>query len=368
MPDFCGNYFKPEYMKTFAIAFLSLLLFVGTSCESPYGKKMVNGIPSTGRVGEILVVCDEAIWNSDIKEALDTNLTQWILPYFPDVATFELIHRAPAHFTKGIRKHRNVLILKLDGAYAGEKGNITKETGTFATDQVLIEIVAKDYDQLLATCQSGLQRVHSEFDEASWSRIMDRYKAQSNRFLVDEIKDHFGISLALPQGSKAVWRKQNFYRIELPNSAKPMEFVGTGSVDPGLIFRGIMVYQYNYEDSTQLTFDKLTAARDTMLRYNVPSETPGMYMGTQYGRITYPVMESFTTASGQEGSQLRGMFVFTGTDKFGVGGAFWQCHLVNENTKKIVVVSGYVDAAPTTSWTQPLREVQAILKSVEIIK
>lgn len=356
-------------MRTFSIAFFALILVLASSCESPYGKKMATGIPSTGRVGEILVVCDEAIWNADeIKQALDSNLTQWILPYFPDVATFELIHRAPSHFDKGIRKHRNVLILKLDGAYAGEKGNITKEVGSYATDQVLIEVVAKNYDQLLETCKSGLQRVHEEFDKASWSRIMDRYKVQSNRFLVDEVKKQFGISLALPQGSKVVWRKQNFYRIELPNSAKPIEFVGTGSTDPGLIFRGIMVYQYNYEDSTQLTFEALAAARDTMLKYNVPSEVPGMYMGTQYGKITYPVMEEFTTASGQEGSQMRGMFVFTGRDKFGTGGAFWQCHLVNEVTKKIVCVSGYVDAAPTTSWTQPLREVQAILKSVEIVK
>ena len=89
---------------------------------------------------------------------------------------------------------------------------------------------------------------------------MDRHKERANRFLNDEIKKQFGISLALPQGSKVVWRKQNFYRIELPNSAKPIEFVGTGSTDPGLIFRGIMVYQYNYEDTTQLTFEALTSA------------------------------------------------------------------------------------------------------------
>ena len=347
--------------------FAVIMALIG-SCESPYGKKMVTGVSSTGRVGEILIVCDEAIWNSEIKDVLDSNLTQWILPYFPDVATFELIHRAPSNFTKGIRKHRNVLILKLDGAYAGEKGNITKESGTYATDQLLIEIVAKNYDQMLESCKQGLNRVHKEFDDASWSRIMDRYRKQTNRFLVDEIKENFGISLALPQGSKAVWKKQNFYRVELPNSARPMEFVGTGSVDPGLIFRGIIIYQYNYEDSTQLTFESLAAARDTMLRYNVPGQTPGMYMGTQYGRITYPIMDSFSTASGVNGSQMRGMFVFTGRDKFGTGGAFWQCHLVNKKTNKIVCISGYVDAAPTTSWTQPLREVQAILKSVELVK
>mgnify|MGYP000509762551 CR=1 FL=1 len=35
-------------------------------------------------------------------------------------------------------------------------------------------------------------------------------------------------------------------------------------------------------------------------------------------------------------------------------------------TKKLICLSGYVDAPPTTSWTHPIREIQAILRSVEI--
>ena len=38
-----------------------------------------------------------------------------------------------------------------------------------------------------------------------------------------------------------------------------------------------MVYQYPYKDSSQFGIDALLQARDTMLKYNVPHETPGLY-------------------------------------------------------------------------------------------
>ena len=71
------------------------------------------------KVGEILVVCDQGVWNSDIKKYLDTNLTQFIMPYFPDVTTFELIHRKPERFEGAIKRHRNTLFLKLESSHKG---------------------------------------------------------------------------------------------------------------------------------------------------------------------------------------------------------------------------------------------------------
>jgi hypothetical protein len=65
---------------------------------------------------------------------------------------------------------------------------------------------------------------------------------------------------------------------------------------------------------------------------------------------------------------MRGMFKFTGATKHGTGGAFWAYHFIHPTRKKVMCVSGYVDAPSMTSWTLPLREIQAILKSVEIVE
>lgn len=328
-----------------------------------------SGMHVTGKVGEILVVCETGIWNSEIKEHLDTTLTQWILPYLPDVATFQLIHKTPTHFTQGVKRYRNTLFIEIDPNLKGENGSITRKNDVWANGQLVIEVKAKDYNQLLETCKMGMLAVHDQFDDMSWRRIMDNFEKNKSSQARKQVQENFGIDIALPTGSAAVTRRKNFYRIEFSPASRPIEFVGTGTQDVGTILSGIMVYQYDYKDSAQFEFQRLLNARDTMLKYNVPSEVEGMYMGTQYNQIVYPEGNIAYSSDGKiKGFEMRGMFVFVGRAKFGTGGAFWAFHFVHPKTKKLICISGYVDAPPTTSWTHPLREVQAVLRSVRILE
>ncbi len=338
-----------------------------SACNLKTKKYSTSTIPVTGRIGEILVVCDNHIWESPIKECLDTNLTQFIMPYFPDVATFELIHKTPEHFTQGIRRYRNTMFINIDPEYEGDIGKIEKRVGVWATDQLVIDITANSYNQLVETCKQGLDNVHEEFDVFEWKRIMKYYGQRENNYIDKRVAKNFGVSMVLPDGAKLVTSRTNFFRIEFQNSARPIDFAGTGTQDPGTILSGIMVYQYDYKDSSQFEMKNLLQARDTMLRYNVPAAYEGMYMGTQYVDFVYPEGEFGKNASGKlDGFEMRGMFKFVGLGKQGTGGAFWAYHFVNPKTKKLVCLSGYVDAPSTASWTQSLREVQAVIKSVEI--
>ncbi len=354
-------------MKGTLIAMLALFISL-TACEIDSNRYKSSGVAVTGKVGEILVVCDKDIWESEIKAILDSNLTQWIMPYFPDVATFELIHKTPQHFTQGVKRYRNTLFLSIDPKLTGENGKIEKRTGVWATDQLVVDVIGKDYNQLVQTCKLGLGSVHNEFDLMEWQRILKYYKSTPNISIEKQVAKNFGIRFALPDAAKLVTTRTNFFRIEFPSAARPIEFVGAGKQDAGTIFSGLTVYQYDYSDSTQFELASLLQARDTMLKYNVPYSYEGMYMGTQYTKMVYPEGNFTTTQNGKlRVYEMRGMFVFKGVGKHGPGGCFWAYHFIQPKTKKLVCVSGYVDAPSTTSWTQPLREVQAILKSIEIL-
>jgi hypothetical protein len=351
--------------RTLFVAVFFIALF--SSCESISKKYGSNGLAVTGKVGEILVVCDKSIWDSEIHNYLDSNLTQFIMPYYPDVATFELIHRTPSKFTDAIKRYRNTLILKIDGNYNGKQAKIEKKYHVWATDQLLIEITAKDYNQLVEVCKNGMAEVHGAFDFYEWKRIMHNLN-KNNSPIYNSIESNFGIKLKLPEGSKSVWKRDNFYRIEFPAGSKPIEFVGTGTQDPGTIFSGIMIYQYDYTDSSQFNLKQLLNDRDTMLRYNVPHQVENMHMGTQYMKEVFPIMENSQNATGNiKGYEIRGMFQFKHKTLNGTGGAFWAFHFLHPKRKKIICISGYVDAPSTTSWTHSLREVQAVWKSVELI-
>lgn len=355
-------------VKIFSIL-IAAFLFCSYGCESNSSKSMSSGLSVTGKVGEILVVCDQGIWDSQIQDVLDSSLTQWILPYLPDVATFQLTHKTANHFTQGVKRYRNTLFINIDQNHKGKNGSIVKRKDVWAKDQLVIDITGKDFNQVLETCKMGLDEVHDEFDEIEWKRLINFFSRNKTERIRKEVKGNFGIDLVLPSNAKIVTKRTNFFRVEFPPAARPLEFVGTNSQDAGEIFSGLLIYQYNYTDSSQFELKNLLQARDTMLRYNVPYEIEGMYMGTQYSDFVYPEGNQITTVDGAlKGFEMRGMFQFTGLPKHTTGGAFWAFHFINKKTNKLICVSGYVDAPPTTSWTHPLREIQAILRSVEIVK
>ena len=356
-------------MKRYIIPFIAFVFLINSSCEINTKRFSSTGLTVTGNIGEILVVCDKAIWESEIKNHLDTNLTQWIMPYFPDVATFELVHKTPSHFDQGVKRFRNTLFITIDPKHTKKRADIQKRMNVWAHDQMVIDIIGKDFNQVLEGCKYGLKSVHAEYDYMEWKRILKNFKTNKSTNIQEKIAANFGITLALPEGARIVTKRPNFYRVEFPSGSRPIEFVGSGTQDVGTIFSGILIYQYDFKDSSQFLLENLLMARDTMLKYNVPHEIEGMYMGTQYTKLVYPEGNEMTNEKGTiSGYEMRGMFVFTGKPIHATGGAFWAYHFVNKKTKKLVCVSGYVDAPSTTSWTHPLREIQAILKSVELPK
>lgn len=353
-------------VRTLTLLAAIATLFTFTQCDSirPSGAK--NGLHVTGNVGEIMVVCEPGIWNSEVKQHLDSGLTQFIMPFMPDVATFELVHRKPSRFEGSFKRFRNTLFVTIDPKHTGDKGKIELRKSVWAYGQTVVDIVAKDYPQLLETVKFGIGQVHDKFDKHEWTRIMERYQERPDLVIGSRLEKNFGINMSLPDGSKLVTNRTNFFRIEFPKTYRPIEF-GSEGVDAGGLHSGLLIYQYDYVDSTQLELERLLAARDIMLRVNVPSEIEGMYMGTQYVDYVYPEGNEESSADGKvSGFDMRGMYMFTGNGKAGTGGAFWAFHFINPKTKKLVCVSGYLDAPPTTSWTQPLREIQAVLRSIEI--
>lgn len=357
-------------MKRGIIQIIAIALILSSgSCEVNSKRFSSQGLTVTGNIGEILVVCDKAIWESEIKQHLDSSLTQWIMPYFPDVATFELVHKTPSHFDQGVKRFRNTLFITIDPKHKKNKADVLKRMDVWAHDQMVIDIIGKDFNQVLDACKYGLKSVHAEYDYMEWKRILKNFKTNKKSLIKDKIAKNFGINLALPEGARIVTQRTNFYRVEFPSGSRPIDFVGTGTQDVGTILSGIMIYQYDYNDSSQFLLENLLMARDTMLKYNVPHELEGMYMGTQYAKMVYPEGNEMKNDRGTvTGYEMRGMFLFTGKPVHSTGGAFWAYHFVNTKTKKLVCVSGYVDAPATASWTHPLREIQAILKSVELVK
>jgi hypothetical protein len=348
-------------MRLFFVVFILLLFF---SCD----RYKDDGLHVTGKIGEILVVCENAIWQEeDTKEALDSAFTRFLMPYFPDVPTFELIHKTNKSFDGAIKRHRNVLFLN-ENTSLKVPCEVNRVTDGWADQQTIFEINFQKKNDLIAFLKKPIIKlVHDQYAEEEWKRILAHLEEQENEFTLNTIKENFQIEIDLPEGSGIVTKRPNFYRIEFPPSTRPIDFVNVKKQDLGNIWQGLMIYQYDFVDSSQFELENLLKARDTMLMYNVPHETKGLYMGTQYNKIVYPEINWSTNAKETiQGVEMRGMFVFVGKPIHTTGGAFWAFHFLHPKTRKIICLSGYLDAPSTTTWIHFLRELQAVWKSVRL--
>lgn len=353
-----------------SLPFFIFLIGISSCADSPSLRPNKRPGPTVaGEVGQLLVVCDDALWKSELKSYLDSNMTQFILPYFPDVPTFLMIHKTPEHFERGVKRYRSILFVKLDSSFKESKAKVEVRKDVWAIDQLVIDLIARDTDQLLAFCKSnGLQLAHEEFEDMEWRRIMHLYAEDANPSVDADLATNFGIRLALPKDARLVNKRKNFFRIDFPMGAKPIEFTNAGSQEKGVVFSGVMVYQYDYRDSSQLELENLLMARDTMLKYNAPYQVPGMYMGTQYAPLVYPEGTTSVNFDGTvKGFEMRGMFTFVGRPLHAPGGAFWAFHFKHPKRNKLICVSGFLDAPSTASWIHELRCIQAVLKSVELV-
>ena len=136
----------------------------------------------------------------------------------------------------------------------------------------------------------------------------------------------------------------------------------------GQLIPGILIYQYNYNSLEQLELKNLLERRDTILKYNVPHESEGYFMGTQYHKLVYPETNSALNYSENlDGVEMRGCFSLNTIIKKMALGVLFGHFILCIQKLKLICISGYVDAPSTTSWTHALREVQAVWKSTKAL-
>ncbi len=343
------------------------LVTVLASCEQT---RIDGEVLTTGPVGDITVVCDNNLWTEEMIEMLDTTISPLITPYFPEVSTFKLLHKTPQKFETGNKQLRNLLFIEIDENFKEDKALIKVSLEKFATNQTLIKVKAGSLVQLKDAIVSRFKsEVFPYFDNDEWKRLQNSNSKINNKDINKELSKNFGIELDVPQGSKLVTSRANFYRIEFPVEAKGMDTQGERGINI-ISQSGVLIYQYPILGDSSMTMKSLLMARDTMIRYNVPHEIDGMYMATQYARIVAPEMYDFISYTGKiEGKEIRGMFKFIDERKEPyTGGAFWEFHFLHPSRKTVVCVSGYLDAPSNTSWIFQLRRLQAVIKSVRTTK
>lgn len=323
----------------------------------------------TGKPGQLVVVSENTIYTDEVAVLFDSIFGRFIRPYYPPEPKFEIYPRTPEDFEKGSKSLRNLIFLELDSSIPEGEPMLIIKKNYYSETQLIAEFKANNMNDLYDLLEDRLEQVYDRFDQQEWKREFYRHKKADNKVIKKKLRQQFGIEFEIQSKARYESKDNMYAHIILPERSRQMELEAGGgynSTKANFIQSGIMVWQYDFKDSSQLTPAYLMRARDSILKKYAKHEIDGIYMGTQDHPAVIPVHEKFQIGD-IVGYQFRGLFKFTGIMEPS-GGKFWSFHFLHPKTNRIVAVSGYLDAPPTMSASLDLRKIQAILYSLKIVE
>ncbi len=331
---------KKSHMSKYLFIIITGIFFIVTSCNNENNTVLRPSV--TGKAGEVLVVMDKQLWESEAGDSLKKILLQEY-PGLPVAEPlFDVINIPPQAFTDMFKTHRNVIMIE-----TGEKQkngiNITKDV--WAETQLLISISAKNTNEIIKIINQNKDKIISVIENTELGRISDNYKKYPERETIEILKQKHNISLVIPAGYSLDREAGNFLWIahETPR-----------------ISQGILIYYYNYSDTNTFTSDYLIGKRDYFLKKYVPGPSEGSYMTT--GLEVYPLFDELSL-NGEYATRLRGLWE---VENDFMGGPFISITTLDKKRNRVITAEGFV-YAPQFNKRNYMRQLEAILYTLKIV-
>lgn len=352
-------------MKQFLILLLSVLSI--TACSDENLPKDAFLPDSNGQHGEILVLMENSLWNGVVGEALISNLTRHAEgPYLRAEPMFSFYQKQPGELNHVNQLNRNILKFMVDHDSTYAETQVIKKRNYYAKNQLFIIIKDSDPNRLYDFAQNKMDNTIDDFNAFELEQLVRIYNNKPNKNVNEQVKQKFGIGISVPSKSVLKSNKENFLfakrdrsRNELSNDANNAAG-GTFWIQQGFLFWSTPYIP----DSAQMTVENALKDRDSTLKHNVPGETKGTYMGTEYTEYYDPQGRVFEY-QGHKAVEIRGLWIYEGDVFVGGGGPFVQYSILNEAENKIITVCGYV-YAPKYEKREYIRELDAVLNTIDL--
>jgi hypothetical protein len=327
--------------KRSVIAAIFAVMLLTLSCRGERSPLLPN---VTGRAGEVVVVINAPVWESDAGRTLGEALISEY-PALPQMEPmFDVVRIGHGAFSNIFKTHRNIIIVNTSSSYSDTRMNIRHNV--WAKPQIVLEINSSDVGSLNTFLGSQSGRILEELDLAERERIVEYNRQYESSSIRLHLEEKFNLSLVIPPGYTFANDTTDFAWIVFSPSAQER-------------IQGILVYQYDYTDPETFTPEFLVERRNSFLRRFVPGSAYNSWMTTEMD--FFPLFDEFMREQ-QYFARLRGLWKVQ--NDF-MGGPFVSHTTLDEENNRIITVEGFV-YAPADKKRNLVRQVEAIIHTLEI--
>jgi hypothetical protein len=331
---------RTVFLLSAIITILSL-----NSCKETK-KKMA--LRSSGKTAELIVVTNNKTqWEENIGDSIRAFYQQdfKILPQPEPIFNLANVPMAAFMDSKMFRTHHNVLIV--DIKKTAKKTEMEARKDYWSSPQRVVKIIAPSRKAFLEFFEEKKETILGIQMQSERERVYSLFKAFRDLTLREEIHKAYNFTLEIPKGFYIAKKISNFawLRKETKNNSQ-----------------GIMIYTYDFTDTTAFNPIRIISYRDSLTKEYVPGPTEGSYMAVSKDYIQ-PEFRKINFL-GLYAVESRGLWK---VENDFMGGPFVSYTFVDEKRNRVVTLDGYV-YAPNAPKRDLMIQLESIMYSMKLDK
>ncbi|MFY0671799.1 MAG: DUF4837 family protein [Bacteroidia bacterium] len=228
--------------------------------------------------------------------------------------------------------------------------------------QNVMYLAAENANVLANKIELDADRILKYFEEKEFTRIhKNLFEYNSRKDLTAQLESEMGVSLRIPEVYEpAVLDIENPFELNQELGIGGFKWFYSNSRNA---FQNVAIWTMSYKDTSQLSAEGIITARDSILKYFIPCEDAGSYMGTETRwKDIYPKSE-VVKLNGKYAVRTTGFW--TAINGF-QGGPFVNYVVVDEENERLVYIDGSV-AAKGQPKKKFIIRLKAILSTLTIL-
>lgn len=317
-------------MKTITkIVTFALLLLAAVSCREFHTLTKDGKKPIQGGAYEVLVICNNTEWESELGTKLRELLEQPVEMLNQNEPMFNVLRITANDFRHLLVQHRNILKVVIDSKV--EQAQITAEYDVAAAPQIVLTFQAPSQAAALEYLNTNGDALLKVLEITERNRTIAYAEKHNVKVLNDLLHNEFDIDAKIPKGYELRSQSQNFI---------------WASYEFPVASQGFFCYSYPYQGKGTLSVEHLVAMRNHFAS-RIPGPSDGSYMITVeqipdaegLGIIPFKPLYRTVVVNGKEWIEMRG---FWDVENDYMGGPFVSYTTVNDVTNQVFTIDCYV--------------------------
>ena len=322
---------------------LLALAILMCSCSSDGEKKRVI-VASKGLPSELLLVVDKPLWESDVKDTINSIIEAQV----PGLMQAEKMFRVTRVFSKDYAPTHTTfhsqLFVKVDKTL--DKPLMGTRRNEYAKPQVELVVAAPSVEALRQYLSLNGERIKEILADAQIEMRVELLRKKYSKKVNDDLKEVLGMTVCAPEHMKATKKGENFL------------WGGTNLLEKDL---NLVVYTYDWHGEDIADVKHFASKRDSVMKKNIPGEREGQWMQTVREKEQPLVLCKARVLDGHNVLEARGLWEMRNG---ALGGPFVSISRIDTTAGKVIVGEGFV-YSPSSDKRDLVRQMEATLRTLK---